>query len=216
MNAADIAILAVLAVSMLFGLWRGFVSTVLALACWGAAFWVTWEFGHVVADLYGAWLHEPAARIVAGYVTCFVGVLIIGAVVGWSVRRLMEQGGLRGGDRLLGAAFGAVRGWLLVTFVVLMLGFTAVPRDATWWQQSLLLPAFTGGATWLADELPPGVTHYLQLGGQALPALSHVPISALRPVLLPPATSGLPARGPAASMPARATQHGPTRGDVGQ
>lgn len=216
MNVADIAILTVFGLSMLFGLLRGFVSAVLSLACWVAAFWVTWEFGHVVADGYGVWLHEPAARIVAGYVTCFVGVLLVGALLGWLARGLMNRGGLRGGDRLLGAAFGAVRGWLLVTFVVLMLGFTAVPRDAAWWRESTLLPAFVGSAAWLADELPPGVTHYLALGGQALPALSHVPISALQRAVAPPASGKTPPRAAAPSAASRALPHGPAHADVGQ
>lgn len=216
MNAADIAILAVLLLSMLFGLLRGFVGAVLSLACWVAAFWVTWEFGHVVADGYGAWLHEPAARIVAGYVTCFVGVLLVGALLGWLARGLMDRGGLRGGDRMLGAAFGIVRGWLLVTFVVLMLGFTAVPRTAGWWRDSTLLPAFIGSAAWMAGELPPNVTHYLALGGQALPALSHVPISALQRAVTSSASGKMPASAAAASAPARVLPHGSAHADVGQ
>lgn len=216
MNAADIAILAVFFLSIALGVLRGFVSAVLSLACWVAAFWVTFEFGRAVAAWYGAWLHAAAARIVAGYITCFVGILLIGALVGWLARRLMDRSGLRGGDRLLGAAFGFARGWLLVTFVVLMLGFTAVPRDAAWWRQSTLLPAFIGSATWLADELPPDVTHYLALGGQALPALSHVPISALRRTLAPSAPVKATPSAAVKPTPARALPHGPAHADVGQ
>jgi membrane protein required for colicin V production len=177
MNAADIAILAVLALAMLFGLMRGFVGEVLSLLCWVAAFWVAWAFGDRVAQFYGHWLSEPTARLIAGYVTCFLGVLVVGSLVGWAVRRLMSRGGLRGGDRLLGMLFGFAQGVLFVTFAVLMLGFTAVPRQAAWWRQSMLLPAFEDGAGWLAESLPPEVTRYLAIGGQALPALSHVPIS---------------------------------------
>lgn len=218
MNAADIAILAVLALSMLFGLVRGFVSGALSLVCWVAAFWVAWMFGHDVALFYGNWLHEPAACIVAGYVTCFLGVLIIGALVGWAMRKLMNGGGLRGGDRFLGMLFGFVRGLLLVTFAVLMLGFTAVPREAAWWRQSTLMPAFENGAGWFARALPPEVTHYLEIGGKTLPALSQVPISAVRQAarqLGTPATAGS-ASPPAAATSGRATRHGPNHGDVGQ
>src|SRR5690242_2732700 len=129
MNTADILILAVLALSMLFGLLRGFVSTVLSLSCWIAAFWVAWAFGAEVALFYGGFFGEPAARLVAGYLTCFIGVLVVGGVVGWLVRKLLDRGGLRGGDRLLGLLFGLARGLVLVTFAVLVLGFTALPRE---------------------------------------------------------------------------------------
>lgn len=218
MNAADIAILAVLALSMLFGLLRGFVGAVLSLVCWVAAFWAAWALGHQVASFYAAWLHDPAARIVAGYVTCFAGVLILGALVGWVLRGLLNRSGLRGGDRFLGALFGIVRGLLLVTFVVLMLGFTRVPREAVWWQQSMLLPAFTDGAGWLADALPPGVTHYLEWGGQALPALSAVPTSAVQRAahrLAEPAPAGS-TRPSSPATAGRAARRGSSRGDVGQ
>lgn len=218
MNAADIAILAVLALSVLFGLLRGFVSEVLSLLCWVAAFWVAWAFGDRVALFYRGWLHEPAACLIAGYVTCFLGVLIVGALIGWALHKLMNRGGLRGGDRFLGMLFGLARGLLLVTFVVLMLGFTAVPRQASWWRQSLLLPAFENGAGWVAKALPPEVTRYLEIGGRALPALSQVPISAVQQAarrLTDPGVAGSTAP-PAAGSSGRAAGHGPKRDDVGQ
>ncbi|WHZ18865.1 MAG: Colicin V production protein [Rhodanobacteraceae bacterium] len=218
MNAADIAILAVLALSMLFGLLRGFVSEVLSLACWVAAFWAAWMFGDRIAAFYGAWVHEPTARLIAGYVTCFLGVLVIGALIGWAMRKLMDGGGLRGGDRFLGMLFGLARGMVLVTFVVLMLGFTALPREAAWWRQSVLLPPFENGAGWVAQALPPEVTHYLEIGGKTLPALSQVPISAVEAAarhLAHPGASGTMAP-PAAATTGRAAGHGPGRDDVGQ
>ena len=210
MNAADIVILAVLALSMLFGLWRGFVSGVLSLLCWVAAFWVAWAFGDRVAAFYGGFVREPTICIIAGYVTCFLGVLIIGGLVGWMVHKLMSHSGLRGGDRFLGMLFGLARGLLLVTFAVLMLGFTAVPRDAAWWRQSMLLPPFEGGAAWFAMRLPPEVTHYLEIGGKSLPALSEVPISAVK-------KAAGRMTGPAASSTSgRAPEHARTHGGVGQ
>lgn len=213
MNAADLVILAVLAVSLLFGLLRGFVSEVLSLVCWIAAFWIAWMFGDKVAAFYGGWLQQPTARIIAGYVTCFLGVLIVGALLGWLAHKLMDRGGLRGGDRLLGMLFGIARGIVLVTFAVLMLGFTPLPREAAWWRQSTLLPVFESGAGWVAQALPPEVTHYLEIGGKTLPALSAIPISTLRratdPLVAPAGASTVPS---AAPMSARATGHDPARG----
>jgi len=218
MNAADIAILAVLALSTLFGLMRGFISEVLSLVCWIAAFWIAWVFGDRVAQLYGGWLADPTARIVAGYVTCFAGVLIVGALVGWMLRTLVKVSGLSGGDRLLGMLFGLARGLLLVTFAVLMLGFTTAPRDAAWWRQSTLLPAFSNGAGWFARQLPPEANRYIEIGRQSLPAVSDVPISAMQRVarqMADPAVAGSVAT-PASSASSRALRHGPKRGDVGQ
>lgn len=206
MNTADILILGVLALSMLFGLLRGFVSTVLSLLCWVAAFWVAWAFGEEVAAFYGGFLSEPAARLIAGYLTCFIGVLIVGAAIGWLVRKLMSRGGLRGGDRFLGLLFGLARGLLLVICAVLILGFAGVPRQANWWRQSVLLPSFENGAAWFAARLPPDVTRYLEIGGKSLPVLSKAPISAVQDATAKPVSSGA----------VRAPGHGPVHGDVGQ
>lgn len=206
MNTADILILAVLVLSMLFGLLRGFVSTVLSLAFWIAAFWVAWAFGAQAAVFYGGFLGEPAARLMAGYLGCFIGVLVVGAVIGWLLRKLLDRGGLRGGDRLLGLFFGLGRGLLLVAFAVLILGFTAVPREAGWWRQSLLLPSIEDGASWFAARLPAGVTRYLEIGGKSLSGLSKAPMSVVRD----------PAAAAPSSGSARAPRHGPARGDVGQ
>lgn len=172
MNAADIAILVILALSTLFGLLRGFVLEAFSLLRWVAAFWAAWAFGHRVALLYGNWLQDPSARILAGYITCFVGVLIVGSLLGLLVRRLAYGLHLRAGDHVFGMLFGLARGLILVSFVVLMLGFTAVPRDAGWWRQSRLLPPFEEGAAWVAQALPPGVSRYLAIGRNALPVIS--------------------------------------------
>jgi membrane protein required for colicin V production len=208
MNAADILILAVLALSLLFGLWRGFVSEVLSLLCWVAAFWVAWAFGDRVAQLYQAYLSEPAACLIAGYVTCFLGVLILGALLGWLVHKLMEGGGLRAGDRFLGALFGLARGLLLVTFVVLLAGFTAVPRESKAWRQSLILPAFENGAGWVARALPPDVNRYLDIGGKSLDSLSQVPISTLQRAAN---QLDVPASGSSAPPSSGAAGHDPAR-----
>ncbi|MGN6282393.1 CvpA family protein, partial [Frateuria sp.] len=62
MNWIDFTILAVLALSVLVGLWRGLVSEVLSLVAWVAAFWVAWTFGPVVAAHFEHSISLPAAR----------------------------------------------------------------------------------------------------------------------------------------------------------
>lgn len=219
MNAADILILGLIVLSMLLGLLRGFVSGIISLVSWVAAFWVAWAFGGTVATWYAGLLEDQAARFVAGYLTCFLAVLVVGALFGWLMRGLLQRGGLRGDDRLLGMLFGLARGLLLVTAVVFLLGFTALPGEATWWRQSRLLPGFEAGADWLARRLPPEVSGYLSAGGKALPDLSGIPISAVQRHAAPlngPATSASAQPSSAASTPGSVEAHDHGGGDVGQ
>jgi membrane protein required for colicin V production len=161
MSWTDYTILAVLALSVLMGLWRGFIGEVLALVCWVLAFWVAWMFGPALADHFSASISTPSMRVLLAYVLCFVTVLVAGAIVAFLMRKLVQGSGLSGSDRLLGMVFGLVRGFALVTLVVFLLGFTPFRRDP-WWNESRLLPDFEIGARWLGDRLPSEVAKYLE------------------------------------------------------
>jgi membrane protein required for colicin V production len=175
MNWADYTILAVLALSVLMGLWRGFIGEVLALVCWIVAFWAAWMFAPPLADRFSASISTPSVRVLLAYVVCFVTVLIAGAILGFLMRKLVEGSGLSGSDRLLGMVFGLVRGFALVTLVVLLMGFTPFRRDP-WWNESRLLPDFEIGARWLGDRLPSEVAKYLEpVGGALKPVLPSAP-----------------------------------------
>jgi len=174
MNWADYTIVAVLALSVLMGLWRGFIGEVLALACWACAFWVAWLLGPALAERFSGSISTPSARILLAYAVCFVAVLIAGAIVTFLMRKLVEGSGLSGSDRLLGMVFGLVRGLALVVLVVLLLGFTPFPRDP-WWRQSQLLPSFENGAQWLGARLPAEVARYLEPVESLVKPLSPVP-----------------------------------------
>ena len=59
MNWIDYAIIGVLGLSVLIGLWRGLIAEVLALVVWAAAFWVAWVFGPAVASHFGTIITLP-------------------------------------------------------------------------------------------------------------------------------------------------------------
>ncbi len=185
MNWTDELILAVLLLSVLAGLWRGLVSEVMALGIWLTAAWVAWHYGPMVSAGLPASVDLPSARIISGYVLCFVAVLVAGALLRWVLGRLIESTGLGGTDRLLGMVFGLARGLLLVTLTVFLLGFTAFARDP-WWQQSQLLPQFEGMAGWLSSRLPADI--YQQLNPARL--MRHWPAA---PTSVPERTPASPA-----------------------
>lgn len=161
MNWLDWIILGILGLSVLIGLMRGLVAEVLSLVVWVAAFWVAALFGTDVAALFDNAISLPMARIGLGYAICFFGVLLVGALLRFAARRLIWSTGLTGIDRLLGVVFGFVRGALVVTILVFLVGLTAVTREP-WWQQSVLLPQFQGAAAWLGQNIPASVGDHLR------------------------------------------------------
>ena len=132
MTGFDHAVLAVIALSSVFGLWRGVVSEILGLAAWVAAFFAARTWGEVAADMLSPWLAEPTSRAAAGYVAVFVATLLGFSVARFLLSRLLRAVGLGLADRLLGALFGILRGVLIALAGVLVCGMSDLPRQP-WW-----------------------------------------------------------------------------------
>ena len=189
MTWADYAILAVLGLSVLMGLWRGFIGEVLALAIWVGAFWLAWLGAPALAGHVPDTISTPSVRLLLAGAACFFLVLVTGAIVSFLMRRLVQGSGLSGSDRMFGMLFGLVRGLALVVLAVLLLGYTPLSQDP-WWQESRLLPGFAGSAAWLGEHLPGQVAEYVGQAG----ALVDPPGSLSLPAPAPPAPHPSPTR----------------------
>jgi membrane protein required for colicin V production len=143
----DWSIIAIIAVSGLISLSRGFVKEVLSLLTWIIAGIVAWMFGGALAEHLPAIIETPSARVIAGCVILFVATLLVGALVNFLIGELVRVTGLSGTDRLLGMVFGTARGGLLVVVLVGLLSLAPVQQD-TWWRESTLLPHFLMIADW--------------------------------------------------------------------
>jgi membrane protein required for colicin V production len=82
-----------------------------------------------------------------------VAVMVAVALVGALVKSMVQSVGLSGVDRMLGAALGVLRGAFLACILVLLMGFTPLPREPSW-QQSSVLPILLPGAGWMRSKLP--------------------------------------------------------------
>ncbi|MDP2825454.1 MAG: CvpA family protein [Sulfuritalea sp.] len=139
MTAFDYAVLTIIAASGLLGLWRGVVSEILALAAWIVAFFVARAEASAVAGWLSGQIAEPGMRLAAAYVLVFVGVLLVFAIARMLISLLLKAAGLGFLDRLLGAAFGVLRGIVVVWVAVLVAGMTPLPK-ADWWRDAMLAP----------------------------------------------------------------------------
>ena len=145
----DYGILAVLLVSVIVGLVRGFAREVLGLATWVLAFWLALRFAAPFGHWLEAFISVPSVRKITAYALLFLGGLLAGGIVtSLIVRALRSSGGLSSIDRTLGGGFGLVRGGLIVGAFILVGGITPLKQDP-WWSQSALMPHFQ----WLADGL---------------------------------------------------------------
>ncbi len=157
----DYFILAIITVSALLSLWRGFIKEALSLASWVAALWIAMLFFNDLGAYLDRWIDTPSVRGAVAFIILFVGTVIAGGIVGFLVGLLVEKTGLSATDRALGVVFGVARGVVIVSVLVMLAGLTAVPRDP-WWSESLLLPHFQDMATWLRSFLPAGIAEKIQ------------------------------------------------------
>ncbi|CAN7338573.1 MULTISPECIES: CvpA family protein [Pseudomonas] len=143
----DWAIVAIVAISALISLSRGFVKEALSLVTWIIAGAVAWMFGGSLSEYLAGYIQTPSARIITGCAIMFVATLIVGAMINYLIGELVRVTGLSGTDRFLGMAFGAARGVLLVVVAVGLLSLGPVQQDE-WWKQSQLVPKFLLVADW--------------------------------------------------------------------
>ena len=143
----DWAIIAIIAISSLISLKRGFVKEALSLLIWIVAGAVAWMFGGSLAQYLESYIQTPSARVIAGCAILFVATLLVGAMLNFLIGELIRVTGLSGTDRFLGMAFGAARGGLVVVVAVGLLSLGPVQQDP-WWQESRLIPQFLLVADW--------------------------------------------------------------------
>ena len=119
-------------------------------------------FGFWFYGVPGAWmntyLHSDTASNLLGFCVVFFAFIILGSIVGMILARLFRWTGLTWLDRLLGAAFGVVRGGIVaIAFVSVLLAFAPRPLPG-WIVDSRLLPYVAGASSAAAALAPNSVT----------------------------------------------------------
>ncbi len=130
MNGLDIAVIGVLVLSMLFGLWRGLINEVLSLLGWPIAFVVSRLAAASIAPLLP--IAQEEMRVTVAYVLVFVVALIVWAIVARVIAKMLKAIGSDWTDRALGGLFGVLRGALVVLVLVWLAGLTRVPEQGFW------------------------------------------------------------------------------------
>lgn len=150
----DYAVLAIFVISLLFSAWRGVVSELISLAAWVLAFIAARTWGTELGrQLYGSLIQDAFFQLVAGWITIFLFVLIVMSMVRLLVRRFLRLVGFGFTDRILGMAFGCVRGALILVVLTLIAGLTSIPREP-WWRDSVLARPLEMGVLAVLPYLP--------------------------------------------------------------
>ena len=160
MAALDWTFLAILATSLLLGAWRGLVYEVLSVVSWIAAFLLAQLFAPDVAPVLPMGQAPQVAKYAAAFVLVFVIVIVAGGLLAWGVKKVVEAVGLRPVDRVLGAAFGVLRGALLLMAMAIVVNLSPFKRS-DWWMESKAAALSTAAVKQLKPVLPERFGPYL-------------------------------------------------------
>jgi membrane protein required for colicin V production len=141
----DWALLAVLLVSVVIGLVRGFVFEVMALVGWVVAWFGSQYLAREVAPHIPVGAPGSSANLALAYVLCFIGILLVWALLARLLRMLIHATPLSIPDRLLGAGFGLLRGGVLLLALSTVVALTPAAQSKPWQRSD--------GARWLDAAL---------------------------------------------------------------
>ena len=125
MNWLDYLLLAILLFSAVMSARRGFSREIIGLAATVLALVLGMWFYGIAGSYIAPYTRSPQLANFLGFMFVCAVVLLAGAMLGWIVKRFIRTIGLSFFDRLLGAAFGVLRG-LLIAMILLtaLMAFT--------------------------------------------------------------------------------------------
>ncbi|MBV8342510.1 MAG: CvpA family protein, partial [Gammaproteobacteria bacterium] len=110
-----------------------------ALVAWVLALFLAWHFSDLIAPHLGGLMADSEVRPWAARVIIVALGLLLGTGVGAALAHFVRLSIFSGMDRLLGFAFGVLRGLVLLG-VFVILGQLLRLEDEQWWRHSRLMP----------------------------------------------------------------------------
>src|SRR5258708_23122814 len=153
MNALDWLILVILMFSALLAAAQGFFFEIISLA--GAVLGyllAAWGYSKI-APWFLPYAKAQAFADLAGFLTIFFVVVLLSGAIARIVRWVVHEAGFRWVDRSLGAAFGFLRGAVIVTAGLLAItAFAPESHELSGSQLSGFFLVAGRGASWLAPS----------------------------------------------------------------
>lgn len=128
----DMLAAAVILICIMISMTRGIIAEVASLAAWIVSFVIARMFGEAFAEAFLSNIQPHVLSVAVGFILVFAAAWLAMYLLRSLLTALVGSVGLGGVNRLMGALFGALKGGLIVTFVVLVCSFTDLPKTAGW------------------------------------------------------------------------------------
>jgi membrane protein required for colicin V production len=165
----DWLLLAILVYSIAASWFKGFVREILGLITVLLAVLLAAWFARGIAGLFKDVVRTENIALFLGFSLIFLVTLLAGFVITWLITRFIKFAKLQWADRLLGAAFGFIRGWVIAAAILLAL--TAFEIQTERLKNSELAPYFLPGSRVIAVLTPYEIKAKFLVGYRALERL---------------------------------------------
>jgi membrane protein required for colicin V production len=152
LNLLDGILLVILLASIVLSVMKGFFRELLGMASIVAAFLVGAWFYRTAAEPFKEVVKSENYALFLGFSIVFLGTLLAGVFLIWITQKIIKFAKIQWFDRVLGAGFGFIRGWLLGSIVLLVL--TSFDLQAERVKSSQLAPYYLPGARLIAVAAP--------------------------------------------------------------
>lgn len=153
LSTIDIAIISIVGVSVLTGLYRGFVRELLALGIWIFSFWGASHYSKHFSIYLKPYITQDALRMVIAFVSMMFIILILGSLLSSLFSMLLKRSGLSGTDRILGMVFGWVRGAFIIALIIVVAKIAGFP-EKDYAETSKLYRTFNPVVEWMSSYVP--------------------------------------------------------------
>lgn len=139
MNMFDVVILAVVSFCLIRGLFRGLIREISSIVGVLAGFYGAYTYYPLIENLFNPWVTNPGYRKIISFFLLFCAILVVINLMASLIRQLLNIVFLGWVDRLCGMVFGAAKGVLIVSVMLITLT-TLLPKNSTIVSRSRLSP----------------------------------------------------------------------------
>ncbi|MCB8838472.1 CvpA family protein [Aurantimonas sp. VKM B-3413] len=150
----DAILFAIMLVSALLAMVRGFSREVLSVISWLVAAAAAFFFYKPLTPYAAEYIHSATVAMAASAAAIFIVTLIIVSFITLRIADFIIDSRIGALDRVLGFIFGAVRGLLLVVVAMLFFNWLAPENQPTWIAQSRSKPILDDLGQRLVAALP--------------------------------------------------------------
>ena len=142
MNYLDTIIVVILSYCVIRGVFRGLIKELSSIIGVFGGFYAAYTYYMVVAELLSRWISNPEYLNILSFMLIFCSVFLVISILGVIINYLLKLAFLGWFDRFCGAVFGAMKGMLIVSVILISLT-TFLPKGTPVIKDSLLSPHVT-------------------------------------------------------------------------